>query len=186
MDSRLLRAAAGKHPVVEPPELPAPHLPPSDAEPGAITEPVPRGLASLLRRAVLDHAASERRRGFYPLLHVGLPGGLETVFAVRPDETLDHALRTDVVAAMLRRTCRPGAGGSEPLVWLTRPGELDVQDVDVAWLAATRAAAGELGRPLPFVVANRRSWCDPRTGVTRRWQRLRDRRRTAGGLQRNG
>lgn len=152
---------------------------PATAERGAITEPVPRPLALLLRRAVLDHATTEHRRSFHPLLHVGVPGGPESVLAVRPDDRLDHALRVDVVSAMLRRSSRQGAGGpTGPLVWLTRAGELDLQDVDVAWLAATRAAAQELDRALPMVVANRRGWLDPRTGVTRRWQRLRDRRRT--------
>ena len=72
-----------------------------------IEEPVPRALHVVLRRAVLDHAVAERRRAYPPLLHVGRPGGPAEVFAIRPDDdldhhdetVLDHAVRCDVVAA---------------------------------------------------------------------------------------
>jgi hypothetical protein len=141
---------------------------PTDAE--GLQEPVPRDLRALLRRAVLDHAVSERRRHYFPLLRVGRPGGASSVFAVRPDETADHALRADVVAAMLRRTRAPEG---TPLVWLTRAGDLDLQDVDAAWLAAARTAYAEAGAPLTMVVVNRRGWRDPRSGVGHVWSRLR-------------
>lgn len=138
-----------------------------------IVEPVARGLHLRLRRAVLDHALTERRRVFPPVLHVGSPGGTVADFIVEPDERTDHALRTDVVAAMLRR-CGPEA--STPLVWLSRPGApSEVRDVDLEWLAASRSAGAELGRHLPYVVINRRAWRDPRTGVGRVWQRVRNR-----------
>ena len=138
-----------------------------------IVEPVSRALHVRLRRAVLDHASHERRRIFAPVLHVGLPGEREAGFEIGPDDVLDQALRVDVVSALVRRTHRRGA---TPLVWLARPGDLsEVRDTDLAWLAATRAAAGELGRHLPYVVINRRAWRDPRTGVGRSWQRLRER-----------
>lgn len=138
-----------------------------------IVEPVPRALAGALRRAVLDHGRAEHRRGYPPLLHVGVPGGAEEVFAFGPDEPADHAVRADVVAAMLRR----GRRGSEtvPLVWLTRTGSLDLQDVDAAWLAAARTAAAEAGVELTLVVVTRRGWADPRSGVRREWKRLRQR-----------
>jgi len=140
-----------------------------------IHEPVPRPLLAVLRRAVLDHTRAERRRCFPPVVHVGLPGGVEDVFAAgpaEPAESLDLALRTDVLAAM-HRIRRPG--GSVPLVWLTRAGDLDLQDVDAAWLAAARAAGAEAGVVLPLVVVTRRGWSDPRTGVRREWKRLRTR-----------
>lgn len=140
-----------------------------------IREPVPRRLSELLRRGVLDHALSERRRIHVPLLHVGVPGGPETVFAVRLDDHSDHALRADVVAAMLGRTEEAAAPDQVPLVWLTRAGELDLQDVDAQWLASSRAAYAEAGAPLIFVVMNRRGWRDPRSEVTRTWKRLRRR-----------
>ena len=138
----------------------------------AIVEPVPEALLRLLRRAVLDHAAAESRRLYRPVLHVGVPGGSEATFEPREDEPDDQALRVDVVEAMVRRVGRlPGA----PLVWLTRPGPLTTQDLDLHWLAASAAAADELRTELRMVVVDRRSWRDPRTGVGRQWQRLRRR-----------
>ncbi|MEP9365456.1 hypothetical protein ABLE68_20985 [Nocardioides sp. CN2-186] len=139
-----------------------------------IQEPVGRALHLVLRRAVLDHAVAERRRVHPPLVHVGRPGGPEDVFAVETGDTLDHALRCDVVAALLRRSWRPGSG-SVPMMWLTRTGELDLQDVDVAWMAAARAASAEAGIGLTLVVVNRHGWRDPRSGVRREWKRLRQR-----------
>ena len=41
----------------------------------AVVEPVPEPLQLLLRRAVLELAAGERRRRFPPALHIGVPGG---------------------------------------------------------------------------------------------------------------
>lgn len=140
-----------------------------------IREPVPRLVHALLRRAVLDHALSERRKIHLPLLHVGVPGGQVTVFAVRDDDQSDHALRADVVAAMLSRTSEAAAPDHVPLVWLTRAGELDLQDVDAQWLASARAAYAEAGASLTFVVVNRRGWRDPRSEVMREWKRLRKR-----------
>jgi hypothetical protein len=138
-----------------------------------IVEPVARGLYLRLRRAVLDHAGTERRRVFPPVLHVGSPGTTVADFVIEADDPTDHALRTDIVAAMLRRARQAGA---TPLVWLSRPGApSDVRDVDLEWLAAARSAGAELGRHLPYVVINRRAWRDPRTGVGRVWQRVRDR-----------
>ena len=107
-----------------------------------LVEPLPRDLRAALRRAALDHALAERRRHFTPALHVGTPGGPQAVLALEPDERLDHALRTDVVAALLSG---PPASGPDPLVWLTRPGDLELQDLDAAWLAAARAASAEAG-----------------------------------------
>jgi len=132
-----------------------------------IVEPVPDPLRLLLRRAVLDLARNERRRRFPPVLHVGVPGGPRATFEPR-DEPLDHALRVDIVEAMVRRlgwTPRP------VLVWLARPGPLDLEDADLAWLAATRTAAAELRIALRFVTVCRRAWVDPVTGVGRSWPR---------------
>jgi hypothetical protein len=137
-----------------------------------IREPVTRQLHDTLRRAVLEHTVSERRRVFSPLLHVGAPGGSQGVFALGSGDEVDQSLCTDVVAALLRRTTRSGAS---PLVWLTRPGGLELQDVDVAWLAASRAACAEVGAELTLVVVTRRGWRDPRSGAQRTWKRLRSR-----------
>jgi len=140
------------------------------ASPGAITEPVDRRLLALLRRAVLEYSTAERRRVHPPVVHVGVPGGVTSSLALG-DQRLDHALRTDVLEAMVRH-----AGTTAPastLVWLSRCGPREVRDVDLAWLAAARAAGAELGRALPMVVVTRRSWTDPSTGVHRDWLRLR-------------
>jgi hypothetical protein len=136
-----------------------------------IREPLTRSLHRTLRRAVLEHAVSERRRVFAPLLHVGTPGGPQALFAPGPLGVTDHALRTDVVAALLRRT----SGLDERLVWLTRPGGLELQDTDAAWLAAARAAAAEADVPLTMVVVTRHGWRDPRSGAGQTWKRLRAR-----------
>lgn len=137
-----------------------------------IWEPVDPALLAVLRRAVLDHARAESRRSFAPLLHVGFPGGPEEVFAIDREERLDHALRADVVAGLLRRARRRDA---VPLVWLTRPGGLELQDVDAQWLAAARTACAEAGVALTLVVVTRQGWADPRSGVSRLWKRLRAR-----------
>jgi hypothetical protein len=140
----------------------------------AIVEPVPEPLQLLLRRAVLDHATGEGRRHYPAVLHVGVPGGPEASFRAEDDDPVDHALRVDVVEAMVRSVDRV-AGPT--LVWLTRPGPLDTQDLDLHWLAASAVAAGELRIALRMVVVDRRSWRDPRSGVGREWHRLRSRGR---------
>lgn len=138
-----------------------------------LTEPLAARRGRALRAAVLSFKAGERRRVFAPVLRVGEPGGPSVGHGVRADEVLDHALRTDVVAALLLRA-RPLA--SPPVVWLTRPGEPAWHDVDAVWLPAAEAAYAEAGVPLTFVVVTRQGWYDPRSGLTRRWRRLRDRR----------
>ena len=132
--------------------------------------PVGAGDERLLRRAVLDLVRSERRRIHPPVLHVGTPGGTEAVFPLGDDEPTDHSLRTDVVAALLRRTTR---GQASPIVWLSRSGALDLQDLDAQWLAAARAAYAEAGVDLTMVVVNKHGWRDPRSGERRSWVRLR-------------
>lgn len=132
-----------------------------------LEEPVPRETGLLLREAVRRHAAGERRQRFAPLLHVGRPGGAERTAAATLRGT-DHALRTDVMAALLAR-----AGAGDHLVWLTRPGDLCQQDLDAAWLAAARAACAEAGRELAWAVVTRHGWVDSRSGLRREWQRLR-------------
>ena len=132
----------------------------------AVLEPVPRPLQRLLRRAVLD-LAGERRRRFPPALHLGVPGGSTRTFEPG-EEPLDHALRVDVVEALVRSL---GRSPGPPLVWLTRPGPLETQDADLHWLAATVTASHELGVALPFVLVCRQAWVDPLSGVGRTWQR---------------
>ena len=134
-----------------------------------LSEPLSRHTHALLRQAVLDHVAGERRRVYSPVLHVGVPGGRVASLPVGTAEPTDPGLRTDIVAALrVRAGARP-----DQLVWLTRSGGLELQDVDARWLAASRAAYGEARAPLTFVVVNRRGWRDPRSGLGRTWARLR-------------
>jgi hypothetical protein len=134
-----------------------------------LSEPLPGQTRALLRRVVLEHAAHERRRVYPPVLHVGVPGDRVTCLEVGTAEPTDPGLRTDVVAALrVHAGVRP-----DQLVWLSRSGGLELQDVDARWLAATRAAYDEAGAPLAFVVVNRRGWRDPRSGLCQTWARVR-------------
>ena len=135
---------------------------------GGLREPVDRTVQQLLRRAVVDHAMAERRKDFPPALQVGVPGVRCRRFEITP--SLDHAVRTDIVEAMLRPAVEKGV---VPLLWLTRRGDTEPHDVDGAWSAAVHAAGGELGLALGLVIVTRRSWHDPRTGVCRTWKRIR-------------
>jgi hypothetical protein len=72
-----------------------------DSSVEGIREPVPHALGVVLRRAALEHARAEHRRGYPPLLHVGFPGGAEEVFALMQGDPSDHAIRADVLAALL-------------------------------------------------------------------------------------
>jgi hypothetical protein len=132
-----------------------------------LEDPLPRATALLLREAVRRHVAGERRRRFAPMVHTGRPG-VRVWSTGAPIGDTDHALRTDVMAALL---CR--AGGARQLVWLTRPGELTSHDVDAAWLCAATSACAEAGTDLTWVVVTRRGWWDPRSGLRREWVRLR-------------
>lgn len=147
----------------------------STAGPRGLEEPLAVEVEGMLRRIVLEHVVAERRRRHMPLLHVGRPGA-DVIHPVRPDEPTDHALRVDVVAAMVRRSRN---APTPPLVWLTRGGPHEIQDVDVEWLAGAWQAFAEAGLPLMFVVVGRHGWFDPRSGVRRSWVRLR--RRTTPG-----
>jgi len=134
-------------------------------------DPLTRQTHALLRRAVLDFRVAEKRKAFAPVVHVGVPGTVDLTYEPRRDERLEHGLRADLVAAFLR------AAGADlvPLVWVTRTGELVLEDADAAWLSAARSAYAEAGVPLTMVVITRRGWWDPRSGRSREWMRLRRR-----------
>ena len=134
-----------------------------------LSEPLSPRTRALLRRAVIEHTAHERRRVHPTVVHVGVPGKRVASLPVDPAEAADPGLRTDVVAA-LRVRAGPRSGG---LVWVTRTGGLELQDVDALWLSAARAAYAEAEEPLLFVVVNRHGWRDPRSGLSRTWARVR-------------
>jgi hypothetical protein len=133
-----------------------------------LREPLDPEHQLLLRRAVVQHVRSLTGRTFPAVVQVGIPDGVVRRFTVRRGDQTDHSLRSDIVAAMLGR--RPAGC---PWVWLTRPGELDLHDLDVQWLAAARTAYAEAGVDLTMVVVNRRGWRDPRSGAGRTWVRVR-------------
>lgn len=137
-----------------------------------VREPVGQELERRLRRAVLEHVSVPRRRAFPTLVHVGEPGRQDTLPATVAERAPDHALCADMVAALLHRHRDDPA---PPLVWISRSGELTLQDLDAVWLSGARSAAAEAGLPLTFVVVTRRGWWDPRSGVSRTWVRLRAR-----------
>lgn len=125
------------------------------------------------RAAVLELARGETRRRHPVLVHVGDPTG--RVSLAVDEEVLDHALRTDVLGALLWRH-----RAEQPLVWLTRTGTLDWQDVDARWFAGFEAARREVAVGGQFLVVTRHGWHDPASGATRTWKRIRDRRRGGG------
>jgi hypothetical protein len=135
---------------------------------GTVEEPVSRADQLLLRRLVLEHKATERRHRFPGVLHLGAPGRPEVGRVEESAGDLDHALRCDVLEAMLRR-----AADGPLMAWLTRPGDLAVEDLDLACLRAMTAVNGETGRSLPYVVVTREGWRDPVSGASRSWRRLR-------------
>lgn len=86
---------------------------------------------------------------------------------------MDAAARADVVGALLDR-CLGAEVASAPMLWVIRPGSPDaVHDSDAHWLSAAEQAFGECRVDLTMVVITRHGWFDPRSGVTRRWKRLR-------------
>lgn len=137
-----------------------------------IVDPVPRELRAELRQAVLRLRTTGPHRVFQPVVHLGRPTGPSLAYAVPSGPGADHAVRCDVLAGLLRRL-DPIV---DPLVWLTRPGELSLHDVDAAWLAAAGTAHAEAGLSLTMVVVTRHGWWDPRSDARQVWKRLRDRR----------
>ena len=135
-----------------------------------VEEPLSRADQVLLRRLVVEHKATERRHRFPAVLHVGGPGRPEVGRVDESVADLDQALRCDLIEAMLRR-----APAGPLMCWLTRPGGLEVQDVDLAWLRVVTAVNGETDRALPYVVVTRHGWRDPHSGAGRSWVRVRER-----------
>lgn len=127
---------------------------------------------SLLRLEVARLRSKESRRRFDTVVHLGLLGQTERACAVTLDDqqVLDAGTRTDVVSSLLER--HPESAGV--CVWLTRPGEPQLQDEDLAWFSAANRAFGALGRRLDgFWSVTRTGWLDVRTGEGRTWKRLR-------------
>lgn len=140
-------------------------------------------LQRTLRSAVLELARRGPARSFAPTLSVGDPEARWATYVdgSRPHSRhpppvgsrLDHAVRTDVVAALLADALPDDVARRQPVAWLARPADQEDPDCDREWLAAATSAFAELGVPLVFVVVTRCGWHDPRTGASRAWRRLR-------------
>ena len=131
--------------------------------------PVDRLTHVVLRAAVLELREAEPRRRFPVRVHAGVPGRsrVHTTAAAGPE---DAGQRAELALALLH-----AARGDlpRPYAWITRPGDLVVEDADLAWGSAVRWAAGALGAPTDLVVVTRSGWFDPVSGVRREWRRLR-------------
>lgn len=131
--------------------------------------PVDRLTHTVLRAAVLELRESEPRVRFPARLCVGVPGR-SRVHVLDGDGPADAGHRAEVALALLHAAA---ADVRRPYAWLSRPGELVVEDVDLLWGSAVRWAAGALGTTTDLVVVTRRGWVDPVSGVRREWRRLR-------------
>lgn len=154
-------------------------------------EPLSTPLAHVLRGMVLDFRVSQPHRVFPTSIYVGDPRGHRVGFThtttgsdangyaratkLRAPPPLDLAQQADVFGVLLDNYVNH-APMREPMVWLTRSGDVDhVHDADLHWLAAATQAFAESRMPLTMVVVTRQGWYDPRSGVSRRWRRLRAR-----------
>lgn len=126
--------------------------------------------SALLRQEVGQLRRRETRRVFDPTIYVGVLGGARESFVIRAGDlpTIDWALRTEVISSLLEDCVLATAG------WLTRAGEPEVYDSDLAWLAAGTIAFDMHGRDLDtFHVITRYGWRDVRGGACKTWRRLR-------------
>ncbi len=146
---------------------PAPHS--REAGEG-LHEPLPRGLELRMRQVVLAHVSSRALAAATPRWCTSaVPTVHELVFACSPGDPDDQGVRTDVLLAMLARTT-----GSDPLVWITRPGDLATQDDD-ARLAGRHPRGGRRAGPPRGAGAGRTGTAGATRvpGLARTWRRLR-------------
>ena len=130
-------------------------------------------LAEVHAQAAQAAQTPERRHGPRegPRCRVGRPGGRQV--ALPPESALgspDPSERADLLDRAL--------GGLSDLgrcrAWVTRPGALQVGDVEVAWLAAARHALARHGLEAPeFFVVGAEGWLDLVSGRAQRRRRAR-------------
>jgi hypothetical protein len=136
-----------------------------------LVQPLPRGLRHGLRALVFELLRIGRVRRFAATLSVGVPGGARVVWRLDPSHPEDdHALRAEIVAALLARARELT---ETPVCWLTRTGEPSWHDLDAAWLSPAACAYAEAGVPLAWVVVTRSAWWDPRSDLCVSWKRPR-------------
>lgn len=125
-------------------------------------------LAGLVNCAMRDFVEAAGRRRMLPItLHVGLPRAETRTVTEQP--WFDAGLRSDLVTRAL-----DGLESPNPLVWLSRAGDLGPRDADWAWHAAARTAFARHDLPLPgFFVVTRRGWVELSCGDRHPWYRVR-------------
>lgn len=144
-----------------------------------LVDPLPLVLRRGLRALVMELTTLGRTQRFPASVSVGVPGADRVTWTVDPGAS-DHALRADVVAALVGRftdrlDTRGDHAGAVPVCWLTRPGVTSWHDLDADWLPAAETAYAERGEQLTFVVVTKTAWWDPRSDVRRSWRRPRPR-----------
>jgi len=130
-------------------------------------------LAAAITHELREFVASAgTRRALPATCHVGRPAGEQVALP----EARDHGLRTDLVVRAI-----DGLGSTEgACAWVTRGGDLETTNVDLAWFAAATAAFTLHGLVLPaFVVVTRSAWLDLVSDQHRVWRRVRSRRPAA-------
>jgi hypothetical protein len=144
---------------------------PEDGQAWPVTDPT---IPSLLRLEVAGLRARESRQRFDTVVHLGALGGERRTCTVPTTglSVVDAGTRTEVVSWLLE--CGHIRAGQPAGVWLTRAGDPQLQDEDLAWLSAAGRAFGALGCRLEgFWSVTRTGWLDVRTGEGRTWKRLR-------------
>jgi hypothetical protein len=133
-------------------------------------------LLPLLRLEVGRLRAREPRRRFDSVVHVGALGDRHRSCVVpsldpRVAAVLDAGTRTDLLVRLLEEE---PPHPREACVWVSRPGEPDLEDGDLAWYAAAARAFATVGCSLDGCWAvTRTGWLDVLTGERRTWKRLR-------------
>jgi hypothetical protein len=125
-----------------------------------------------LRTEVGRFRAGQVRRRFPTTVQVGEPAGPRVSTRLADAQGYDAGLRADIVSGLL--DLQPAGVPAASSAWLTRPGDPEPQDCDLAWLAASHTAFAMHGRRLSgFYVVTRTGWLDLRSGERRVWKRLR-------------
>jgi hypothetical protein len=139
---------------------------------GAVPEPspLPRPVEQGLRACVLALKAHSSRGHLEPRLWAGSPGASSAHFDPARGEVLDRHTRVEVAVALGNRALE---SHPEPLLWLTRSGDLELCPADLAWLSAGDAAWRELGLVPGFVLVTRNGWLHHPSSRSRTWRRLR-------------
>jgi hypothetical protein len=133
---------------------------------GTVPELPLAGLATAIMRRFV--AETGRRRLVPTTVHVGVPLG---ECRSLPDAAwYDAGTRAALVARALEGIAAPGPW----CLWLSRSGDLETDDRDLAWLAAARDGFGAHGLvPRAVFVVTRRGWADLGTGARHHWSRVR-------------